>query len=437
MFQVQHPFTSATVTHFNPMTKKSPIALAVLLLAVGSASLSLMPVHAFAQSSAPAATAAKPDAIRAEMGKPFTEIETLVKDKKYPQALEKVDALMAFENKTPYELFSIERMRAVVASNTGDTELLAKSFDAMIKSDFLTLAEKIKFSEGMAGTYFNEKKYDQSKQWALRNLELDKNGTSMRELLPRIMYLQNDFAGAIKELNEQLIADDNAKVVPSHDKLHLLISCYLKMKDVPGYVSVLERMVAHYPKKEYWGDLLYRIPNKPGFSDRLRLDWYRLLLATDNLEDPDQYDEMAELALLAGLPSEAKKIVDAGFAANLLGTGKNATRHKPLRDKANKQAAEDAKSMEAGETAAKAAKSGTGMVNMGYNYVISAQYEKGIALMEQGIAKGGLKSPEEAKLHLGMAYLKSGNKAKAAEVFSTIQAKDGTADLARLWLLVR
>ncbi|MDO9191979.1 MAG: hypothetical protein Q7U12_03685, partial [Undibacterium sp.] len=188
---------------------------------------------------------------------------------------------------------------------------------------------------------------------------------------------------------------------------------------------------------EYWGDLLYRVVGKPTFAERLRLDWYRLLLKTDNLEEPAQYVEMAELALMAGLPHEAKQIVEAGYTANMLGTGKDAAKHKPLRDKVTKQAAEDAKSMEAGDAAAKSAKTGIGMVNTGYNYVVYGQFEKGIALIEQGIAKGGLKAPEEAKLHLGMAYLQSGNKAKAAEIFKTIQGTDGAADLGRYWLLVR
>lgn len=417
------------------MKKKSPIALAALLLVAGSAALSLMPVHAWAET--PVAAPAKTETVRREMGKPFAEIDTLIKDKQFPQALEKINALNAFENKTPYEIFSMERMRAVVASNMGDTDMLARAFDVMINSSFLGMPEKLKFSEGIAINFYNEKKYDQAKQWALRNLELNKINASVRELLARILYVQKDFAGAAKELTEQLQADDLNKSVPSQLKLQLLMNCYAELKDKTGYATVLERMVTHYPNKEYWGNLLSRIPNKAGFSDRLLLDWYRLLLATDNLEEPAQYVDMAELALLAGLPTEANKVVEAGYAANLLGTGKDAARHKPLRDKAAKQAAEDAKSMEAGEAAAKAAKTGTGMVNMGYNYVISAQYAKGIALMEQGIAKGGLKAPEEAKLHLGMAYLQSGNKAKAADVFSTIQATDGTADLARLWLLVR
>ena len=419
------------------MTKKSPIALAALLFAVGTASLALMPNQALAQASASAAASTAQNTVRKEMGKPFSELEKLITAKQFPEALEKMKELDAFEKKTPYEEFSIQRMNAVIASNTANTALLASSFDSMINSSFLSAAEKIKFSEGMAGTFYNEKKYDLSKKWALRALELDPNNKTVRELLPRIMYLQEDYAGAVKELMSQVDAEEKAKRVPSFDMLHLIISCHLKTKNTDGYTQILERMVTYYPKKEYWGDLLYRVVGKPTFAERLRLDWYRLLLTTDNLEDPDQYVEMAELALLAGLPHEAKKVVDAGFAANVLGTGKNAAKHKPLRDKANKQAAEDAKSLDAGDAALKAAKNGIGMVNTGYNYVVNAQFEKGIALIEQGIAKGGLKAPEEAKLHLGMAYLQSGNRAKAVEVFNTIQGKDGTADLARYWLLIK
>ena len=54
--------------------------------------------------------------------------------------------------------------------------------------------------------------------------------------------------------------------------------------------------------------------------------------------------EMAETALLAGLPLEAKQVLESGFSAGLLGKGKNAAEHKPLLDKATKRAADDAKS---------------------------------------------------------------------------------------------
>ena len=74
-------------------------------------------------------------------------------------------------------------------------------------------------------------------------------------------------------------------------------------------------------------------------------------------------------------------------------------------------------------------------MNNGSAYVSFGEVDKGIALIEQGISKGGLKRPEDAKLHLGLAYLQANNKSKAAQIFKTIQGNDGTGELARLWEL--
>jgi hypothetical protein len=150
---------------------------------------------------------------------------------------------------------------------------------------------------------------------------------------------------------------------------------------------------------------------------------------------PEEYTEMAELSLAAGFPTEAKKVLDEGFSQNLLGTGSNAAKHKQLRDKATKGAADDAKNIGSGEAGAAKSKDGTGLVNLGWAYVTMDQFDKGIALIEQGVAKGGMKRPEDAKLRLGMAYALAGRKADAAKVFDSVKGADGTADLARYWML--
>ena len=62
-------------------------------------------------------------------------------------------------------------------------------------------------------------------------------------------------------------------------------------------MQALERLVAYYPKREYWVDLLRRIESKPGFSNRLTLDVYRLRLATKTLDTANDYSEAAQLAL--------------------------------------------------------------------------------------------------------------------------------------------
>ena len=142
--------------------------------------------------------------------------------------------------------------------------------------------------------------------------------------------LFRSFAGAAKELRTETEQAERAGNAPGEDRLKLLVNATLKMNDTNGYVWALERLVTYYPKKEYWVDLLARLQRKPNFSDRLALDTYRLSLATGSMSAANDYMEMTQLALQAGFPSEAKQIVDKGFAAGVLGTGKEAERHKRL-----------------------------------------------------------------------------------------------------------
>ena len=117
------------------------------------------------------------------------------------------------------------------------------------------------------------------------------------------------------------------------------------------------------------------------------------------------------------------------------GTGPQAERHKRLRDLVAKRLDEEKKTLAEDEKQALAAKDGNALVNVGMNLVFNGQSAKGLQLMQQGIAKGGLKRPEDAKLHLAIAYLLAGDNVKAQAAFKTVSGNDGTADLARLWTL--
>jgi hypothetical protein len=143
---------------------------------------------------------------------------------------------------------------------------------------------------------------------------------------------------------------------------------------------------------------------------------------------------MAQLALQAGLPHEAKQIVDKGFSAGVLGTGAEAERHKRLQALTEKQVAEASAGIAAEAAEAAQAKDGNALVKVGYAYVTMGQPDKGLPMIEQGIAKGGLKRPDDAKLRLGMAQLRAGNKARAMQTLRGVGGKDGTADIARLWI---
>ena len=373
------------------------------------------------------------DSVRPDVGKPLQAAQEMIRAGKYKQALDKVREAENVGGRTANENYLIERMRLAAASGAGDVETAARSFEAV--SGRVSGPDKLKMIESLAGAYDRARDYSKAMQWGQRYFREGGTSGAIRTLLIQSQYLAGDFAGAAKELRTEIEQAERAGSAPGEDRLKLLVNATLKLNDTNGYVWALERLVTYYPKKEYWVDLLARLQRKPNFSDRLALDTYRLSLATGSMNAANDYMEMTQLALQAGFPSEAKQIVDKGFAAGVLGTGKEAERHKRLQDLVAKKVEEDKKEQADKLAEAEAAKDGTALVNSGMNLVFNGDKAKGLALMQKGIAKGNLKRPDDAKLHLAIAQLIAGDNSRAVASLREVKGNDGTADLARLWSL--
>jgi tetratricopeptide (TPR) repeat protein len=414
------------------------ISLILAALGLNAAPALLTSAHAqTAPAAAPAADAAKADTIRPDMFKLLdpAKVKDMMAAKKYPEVQANITAAEAFPAVTPYEAYVINRMKLALGATTGNDALAMQALEPVINSGRLDPKEKADFIEALANYNYNAKNFPKAIEWFKVYQKDSANPMKISGALARAYYVTNDFANARTELEKMMAANDKAGVKPTEDDLRLLASSQAKLKDTAAYTTTMERLVGVKPSNEVWTDLLRRMTNKPTFNDRLRLDGYRLQMAAAKEMEAEEYLDMAERAMMTGFFGEAKQTLDAGFAANKLGTGKDASKHKQLLDKAAKGAADDAKTIDAGEAGAMKAKTGTPLVNLGYAYVTLGQFDKGIDLINKGIAKGGLKNPEDAKLRLGVAYTKAGKKDEAVKVFDTIKGNDGTGDLARYWTL--
>jgi len=379
---------------------------------------------------------AKPaETVRAEVGKPIQAARELIQAKKFREALAKVHEAEAVPNLTGYEKFAVDLTRGSAAQGAGDNDVALSSFESVLASGRLPPADQLKLIVAITDLYYQAKNYAKAISWASRYEKEGGNDPAVHQVLIQAHYLSGEYGNAARLLREQIEADEKAERAPTEERLQFLASCYLKMNDNAGYFWALEKLVTHYPKKSYWADLISRVHRKPGFSDRLELDVFRLQLATGNLSKAAEYMEMAQLALQAGFPFEAKKVLDQGYAAGVLGKGTDVERQNRLRDLANKQAAQDAASIAQGESEASSVKDGDALIAIGYNLVVNGKADRGLPLMEQALRQGALKHPEDAKLHLALAYAQIGQKGKAVQLLQSVHGNDGTADLARLWLL--
>ena len=196
----------------------------------------------------------------------------------------------------PTENVAIERMRGIAASGAGDIPTATRSFEMVLASGSLAPAERTKMIEVLAQLYFQAKDYPKAASWASRYVSEGGPNPDMRWLMIRSQYLAGDCASAARELRPLVDADAKADGPPAQERLQILANCYAKLGDDAGYAFALDKLLACYPKKEYWADAIRRVESKPGFSNRNALDVLRLRHATGTLDGSASYAAMTKLA---------------------------------------------------------------------------------------------------------------------------------------------
>ncbi|WP_247653018.1 hypothetical protein [Ideonella aquatica] len=381
-------------------------------------------------------SAVQAQSLRPEVGKPLQAASELLRAGKAKEALAKVREADAVGGKSAQEQLMIDRMRGAAAQRAGDNATAAQAFESAFNSGKLSGGEQIQMAESLAFAYSQLKDNARASQWVQKALSLGSQSQQLKQLQAYLQGASGDYNAIAKDAQGAISAAEQAGRRPEEGDLLRLADAQQRTNNASGQFATLEKLVAYYPKKDYWAATLGRLPRKSGFSDRFSLDLMRLRLATGNLTKTEEYMEMAQLALQAGYATEAKQIVEKGFAAGALGTGAEAERHKRLRDLAVKQEAETAASRDKDIAEATAAKDGNALVQLGSVLAAAGQPDKGISLIEQGMAKGSLKRPEDAKLRLGRAMMLSKNKSKAQQTLRSVQGTDGVADIARLYAIL-
>ncbi|NKF24749.1 hypothetical protein G7Y82_20780 [Solimonas sp. C16B3] len=382
-----------------------------------------------------AAQAHAADTLRPQVGKPLQAAQADLQAKHYKEALVKVDEAGKVDKLTPYESYIVERMRAAAATGAGQTSTALKAYEKVVESPQMPAADKLKTYDIIARVAYAGRDYGTAAKYIAQYRDAGGTSSQTLDLLPQAMYLSGDLSGAQHALKGEVASAEKAGQKPTKMQLQLLTSIAVKQKNDTAYRQSLEQLVKYYPTPDYWQDLIARTAGAPGFSSQLDLDLYRLRMQTGTMTKASEFMEAAQLALQAGYPGEAQQYVDLGYKDKLLGVGSDAARHQRLKDMVARKIAEDKKSMAEGDKLAAQQAGGDALVSAGLNHVGYGDYQQGIALIEQGIAKGGLKKPAEAQLHLGYAQMLAGKDSAASKTLAGVKSQDGAGDVAHLMAL--
>ncbi len=369
--------------------------------------------------------------------KPLLEAVNLVKGNKLDEALAKALEADKVAGKSPYETLMVNQVLAAIYAQKKDFANAVKAMDAQVASGEMSPEEQKKMQKQVATSYYQLKNYPKTIEVATAYTKADPNDTDMLVLIAQSQYLQKNYKGTTEGVQATLKAARAAGKPVQEGWLRLQMSAEHEQGNDAGTAAALEQIIAIAPKDEDWKALIQYAEKgmrNQGNSTKNALDMYFIKMQVGTLATANEYSDFAQLALQDGLPGAAKKVVDKGFAAGVLGTGATKDRETRLQTMATNQAASDEKTLAAGETEARKAKSGDPLVKAGEAYWSYGQYDKAAELIQEGITKG-VTSADDAKFRLGVVYLSAGKKPQAAEAFKGIAANSVPGQLSRLWTL--
>lgn len=400
----------------------------------------LMGPLAWAQTpAAPAAAASAPagPTIRPELHAPLLEAQNLISEKKYALAKEKIQIATALADKTPYESYLTARVALTVALGQDDAaaadQLVEQVLQLNATGAWLKPEETLPLMHAVGISYYRVKNYAQCAVWMDRNIKAGGTDKAVKDARIQAYLLSGNLARGSELIYEELAAAEKAGAAPSQPYLELLVQARNNLKDTAGATRAQELLVQHYPSKDHWRSLINRLWGRSDLATRLQLDVFRLASYTGTPEETSDFSEYTDFAQKSGFSAEALKVFDQGAAAGQMGTGANAEAHKKLRAKLVQEVEQDRKTLAADTASALKKPDGLALLNLGFNLVAMQQFDKGLELMEKGVAKGLAKHPEDARLRLGIAYALAGQSDKAAKTLATVSGPEGLDELVRYW----
>ncbi len=404
--------------------------------------LGLMAATGLATVTAVTAPAAYAQAkAKKEFVENYNAAQEALKAKNWAVAIQKADAATphAADNQQKSALFSV---RIAAHHGAGRKADLIKAIEGQMALGGLDAATTKRHRESLMGLYAevgNEAKAAE----LIKAYVGDYGGTSTQYawLAQRALTAKNHDE-AISNAQKAIDASRKEGKKPSDRFYNIKLNAYVGKNDMPGYYKTLEEVAPQYPKDIYFRPLIDRAAKDPKFSRQAtQLDIYRAYVASGIELKPDEKVLMAEQAYARAMAVEAESIIDPLVKSGAIGgaSDRNAERNKRLIASIATAAKEDKSGgLAASEREAAAAPTGSIYVSTGESYIGMGDYAKAVDLIKKGLDKGQMSADEEAfaRLRLGVAQFKAGQKDAARSTWGEIKSDNGAESLAKAWIAI-
>jgi hypothetical protein len=334
---------------------------------------------------------------------------------------------------TPDEKYFVARQRYQFAKDSNDEPGQAAALEAIIASGGAQPSELASANFNLGVKAFGASNWARAETAFAKAVELNPADTDAMFNLGVTQIKVKKDAEALATLQRAIAALKAAgKPVPEGYYKTALQTAFAARNPQAAVLS--SEVFAAYPTAENWRNALIVYRDTVRTDESANTDVLRLMRASKAMGARAEYYDLASSLSDAGLPGEAKAVLEEGQRAAVNPPIRTTDQqYVRIMSIVGSRLAEDRASLAGLESRAASAATGRLAYRTADAYLGYGEYAKAAALYRVALSKGGSDvDPNLVNLHLGMALAMSGDKAGAEAALKAVTG--ARAGVAQMWL---
>ena len=371
-------------------------------------------------------------AVSKEVYDKIQKAQEAVDAKNYQGALRTLNSLYNPDKLTEYEQANVLNYIGFVYYNMDDIPNAIRTYNKLLAIPALEpqLAKQTTYT--MAQLYTMEEQYQNAFNTLEKWFALEPNPPPE----PYMLKAQNLYQVArYKEMVEPIetgmrIARERGKEV-KEDWWVLLNFAYFQDENYRKVRDIQKTLLATWPKKRYWMSLAGAYTELG--EDQMIIYAYDALHLQGLLDKESELVTMAQLYMQAEVPYKAGTLLESEIAS---GRVTKSAKNYRLLAQAWQLSMEDEKAIPALREAERLSDDGELHVRLGNAYLNTGDYGECAKAVREGLRRGGLRSPENAQISLGMCLYNLRQYNGAISAFRQAAKTERTQRTANQWIRV-
>jgi tetratricopeptide (TPR) repeat protein len=412
-----------------------PVVAGQLALSQLHSDLGLRPVSAAFAQDKPKDTreTRRTPALRNNVYEKLSEAQAAAEAKNYNEAARILDGMLGSGGRNAlnsYELANVYNLYAFIYYSREDYNAALRAYENVVSQPNIPIAMEVNTRYTIAQLYFVQEKWQQGIDAMLKWFAMtDTPNANAYVLLAQGYYQTKEYDKALRNVEKAISMYNESGKLPKEQWYNLARFLYFEKNDIKNTVRMLELLLTHYPKKEYWVQASHMYGEQK--KEARQLAAMDTAYVQGMLDKGTEQVNMAYLYLAGDVPYQAAKVMDKGLKN---GSIPETSKNYEIAASAWRQAQEVDKAIPAMEQAAAKSSDGELYARLGNIYLDGDQYKRAISAINKGLARGGVKRPDTARLVLGMAYFNDKQYDKAREAFLAAGRDERSAQYAEQWL---